>query len=125
MSGKSPLAVVKDKFGGKDKLVDKLVGLLESDESKEQMRERLLSVANSKLLHLYDVASAVREAYGSREKLLEAAAGALGRGKDKDYIAKIEIYSTARLLDVTRSAEKRARRAKGAKAPSSRKTAAK
>jgi hypothetical protein len=111
MSRKSPLAQVNETFGGKDKLVEKLVSLLESDESKEDLRKRLLSVANGKLLHLHEVASMVKEKYGSRDKLLGAAAQALGRTKDKDYLAKLEGYSTAKLLDVTLVAERRAKRA--------------
>ena len=99
---------------GKDKLVEKLVTLVESDESKDDMRKRLLGVANGKLLHLHEVASMVKEKYGSRDKLLGAAANALGRTKDKDYLAKLETYSTAKLLDVTLSAERRARRATAA-----------
>ena len=111
MSRKNPLAQVNETFGGKDKLVDKLVTLLESDEPKEDLRKRLLGVANSKLLHLHEVASMVKEKYGSRDKLRDAAAQALGRSKDKDYLAKLESYSTAKLLDVTLLAERRARRA--------------
>ena len=111
MSRKSPLAQVNETFGGKDKLVEKLVTLVESDESKEDLRKRLLSVANGKLLHLHEVASMVKEKYGSRDKLLGAAAQALGRTKDKDYLAKLESYSTAKLLDVTLIAERRAKRA--------------
>jgi hypothetical protein len=110
MAKKTPLTQVNDTFGGKDKLVDKLVSLLESDESKEEVRKRLLSVSNAKLLHLHEVASMVKEKYGSRGKLLDAAAQALGRAKDKDYLAKLESYSTAKLLDVTLIAERRARR---------------
>jgi hypothetical protein len=115
MSNKSPLTQVNEKFGGKDKLVDKLVGLLETDEPKDEVRTRLLGVANTKLLHLHEVASMVREKYGSRDKLLTAAAAALGRTKDKDYLAKLESFSTAKLLDVTLMAERRARRAQAAR----------
>jgi hypothetical protein len=111
MPRKSPLAQVNETFGGKDKLVDKLVTLVESDESKEETRKRLLSAANSKLLHLHELASMVKENYGSREKLVTAAAAALGRSKDKHYLAKLETFSTAKLLDVTLSAERRAKRA--------------
>ena len=111
MAKKTPLTQVNDSFGGKDKLVDKLVSLIESDEPKDEVRKRLLSVSNSKLLHLHEVASMVKEKYGSRGKLLDAAAQALGRAKDKDYLAKLESYSTAKLLDVTLLAERRARRA--------------
>ena len=46
----SPLARVKEEFGGKDKLVDKIVGVLDSgDESKDELRKRLLGVSNTKL----------------------------------------------------------------------------
>ena len=36
MATTSPLARVKEEFGGKDKLVDKIVGLLDSDFGKRQ-----------------------------------------------------------------------------------------
>jgi hypothetical protein len=107
MSQKSPLELVNDTFGGKDKLVDKLVGLLESDESKEDLRKRLLGVANKKLLRLHRVASAVREKYGSRDKLLDQTATAIGRAKDKDYRTRLDDLSTARLLDMAHVAERR------------------
>lgn len=110
---KSPLAQVTETHGGKDKLVDKLVNLLESDQSKDDLRKRLLGVSNTKLLHLFDVASAVKEKFGSREKLVAAAASALGRSKDKDYVTKLGTLSEAKLLDVTRAAEKRAKSKSG------------
>jgi hypothetical protein len=100
MSQKSPLEVVNEKFGGKDKLVDKLVGLLESDESKDDLRKRLLAVANRKLLRLHQVASTVKEKYGSREKLVDETISARGKAKDKDYRARLEAYSTSRLVDI-------------------------
>lgn len=115
MPGKSPLAVVKDKFGGKDKLVDQIVGMLESpasDEPKDELRKRLLGAANKKLLHLHAVASTVKDKYGSREKLVAAAATALGRTKDKDYVTKLGTLSTPRLLDLTKVAERKAKAAK-------------
>jgi galactokinase len=111
MPKKSPLAQVNETFGGKDKLVEKLLALVETDETKEEMRKRLLAAANSKLLHLHEVASMVKENYGSRDKLVTAAAAALGRSKDKHYLAKLETFSTAKLIDVTISAERRAKRA--------------
>jgi hypothetical protein len=113
MPTKSPLEEVNDKFGGKDKLVEKLVSLLESDEPKEELRKRLLAVANKKLIRLHQVASIVKEKYGSREKLLEQLVGATGRAKDKDYKTKLEAYTTPRLVDAVKVAE---RRSKGAAA---------
>lgn len=114
MSQKSPMAVVNEKFGGKDKLVEQIVGLLgsDTDEPKEDLRKRLLGAANKKLLHLHDVASTVKDKYGSREKLVQAAVTSLGRAKDKDYVTKLGTVSTPRLLDIARIAERRAKQAK-------------
>jgi hypothetical protein len=111
MPTKSPLEEVNDKFGGKDKLVEKLVGLLESDEPKEELRKRLLAVANKKLLRLHSVASLVKEKYGSREKLLEQLATSTGRAKDKDYKTRLESFTTPRLVDAVKVAERRSKAA--------------
>jgi hypothetical protein len=116
MAQKNPLALVNEKFGGKDKLVDKLVSLLESDESKDELRKKLLGAANKKLLRLHDIASVVKEKYGSRDKLLQAAADGQGRGKDKDFVAKLEGFSTPRLVDVAKVSERKAKRAGAAAA---------
>ncbi len=103
---KSPLARVKDEFGGKDKLVDKIVGILDSeDESKEDLRKRLLGVANGKLIRLHSVATRTKTA-GGHDKLAAAAADKLKHGKDKDFVAKLGEYSNARLLDMLSAGER-------------------
>src|SRR5207244_524218 len=124
MSGqKTPLQVVNEQHGGKEKLVDKLVGLIEKgEEGAEDIKERLRSVSNQKLLRLLEVAETVKEKYGSTEKLTQVVADALGRAKDADYVKRLSQYSPARLLDLARSLAKKARgkgspagEAKGAK----------
>jgi hypothetical protein len=122
MSQNSPLARVKEEFGGKDKLVDKIVGLLGStgDEPKEELRKRLLGAANRKLIRLHEVAASLKQ-HGGHDKLADAAAAGLGRGKDKDYVTKLTSYSSGRLLDMVRVGE---RRAKGAAASAKAKAAA-
>jgi hypothetical protein len=113
MALKSPLARVKETFGGKDKLVDAIVALLGSgDEPKDDMRRRLLGAANSKLVRLHGVATQVKE-IGGRDKLADAAAQELGRGKDKDYVAKLGTFSSGKLVDILQSARRRNQR-KGA-----------
>ena len=113
MATKSPLARVKEEFGGKDKLVDKIVGLLGSgDEPKEDMRRRLLGAANSKLVRLHGVATQVKE-LGGKDQLAGAAAQELGRAKDKDYVTKLGTFSSGRLVDILQSARRRNQR-KGA-----------
>lgn len=105
---KSPLARVKEEFGGKDKLVDKIVGVLESgDESKDEVRQRLLGVANRKLIRLYSVATKTKE-LGGHDKLAAATADSLNRSKDKDYVAKLGEFSNGRLIDVMTAAQRRA-----------------
>src|SRR5580765_2376749 len=118
MAAKSPLARVKDEFGGKDKLVDKIVGLLGSDdEPKDEKRRRLLGAANSQLLRLHRKASAIKEA-GGRDQLAAVAAQEMGHGKDKDYVTKLGDYPPGRLLDMIDTARRRNRRsAAGGAAP--------
>jgi hypothetical protein len=110
MSSKSPLARVKEEFGGKDKLVDKLVGLVDpGDESKDELRKRLLGAANSKLIKLFGVATKVKQ-QGGHDKLVAATAESLGRTKDKDYVEKLSSFADARLVDIWQAAERRKRR---------------
>jgi hypothetical protein len=116
MPSNSPLARVKEEFGGKDKLVDKLVGLVDAgDESKDDLRKRLLGAANSKLLRLHIVATKVKE-QGGHDKLAAAAATGVGHGKDKDYVSKLESFSNGRLVDLLEAGERRAKRKAGAAA---------
>jgi len=111
MATLSPLARVKADFGGKDKLVDKIVGLLGSgDEPKDDMRRRLLGAANKKLIRLHTVATELKAA-GGKDAAAAAAATEMGRGKDKDYVAKLGTYSSARVLDMLTVAKRRKSRA--------------
>ena len=102
-----PLARVKEEFGGKDKLVDKIVGVLDSgDESKDELRKRLLGVSNTKLIRLFSVATKTKQA-GGHDKLAVTTAEKLGRVKDKDYVTKLESFSNGRLIDMLGAAERR------------------
>jgi hypothetical protein len=103
---KSPLSRVKDEFGGKDKLVDKIVGVLDAgDLSKDDLRKKLLGVANGKLIRLHAVATRTKEA-GGHDKLAATIADKLKRSKDKDYVNKLGEYSNGRLLDMLTVAER-------------------
>ena len=113
MSQKSPLAIVNENFGAKDKLVDKLVGLLDrGDESKDDLRKRLSTAANTKLLHLHKVATEVKEKWGSHDALVQDVAKALGRTKDKPFVERLAAYSDARLVDLAKATERRSKRTK-------------
>jgi hypothetical protein len=117
MSQKSPLAIVNETFGAKDKLVDKLVGLLDrGDESKDDLRKRLSSAANVKLLHLHQVATTVKDKFGSHDALVAQVAKSLGRTKDKPFVERLAAYSDARLIDLAKASERREKKTTKAKA---------
>ena len=114
---KTPLERQKE-HGSKEKLVDKVIGLLgsinKSDEDKDELKARLLAASNKKLLRLLEVGVEIKDKYGNLEKLAEAAAKALGRAKDAPYVASLKGLTPARLLDVVRNAERRAKATKAA-----------
>jgi hypothetical protein len=112
MPQKSPLSLVNETFGAKDKLVDKLVAMLDrGEEPKAELRKRLLAAANGRLLNLHRVATTVKEKFGSRDKLVAQAAALLGHSKDKDFVSRLDNQSDARLLDVVTVAERKAKKA--------------
>jgi hypothetical protein len=118
VEAKGPLARQQAEFGSKEKLVDRLVTLLSSitkgGEEKDDLKARLLAASNKKLLRLVEVGGTIKEKFGSIEKLAEATATALGRAKDAPYVTKLKSLTPSKLLDLFRSAEKRAKREKAA-----------
>src|SRR5262249_30957435 len=101
----------------------KLVGLVDAgEESKDELRKRLLGAANSKLLRLHVVATKVK-AQGGHDKLAAAAAESVGHGKDKDYVTKLESFSNGRLVDILEAGERGAKRQAAASAPGEAKAA--
>jgi len=112
MATKSPLQLVKDQYGGKDKLVDKLLGLVErGEESKDDLRTRLLAAPNSKLLRLLATTTEIKDRFGSKDKLVDAILGLKKRAKDNDYREKLLGHTPGRLLDLYRSSSKHTKKA--------------
>ncbi|HKA90088.1 MAG TPA: hypothetical protein VKE22_20650 [Haliangiales bacterium] len=106
-ANKTPLQKVKD-LGGKEKLVDSLAKLLESDEDADGLKARLKKASNAKLLRLAEVGRTVKDKYGSKDKLVAKVAELYGRTKDKDYVTRLAKYSPAKLLDIAASLAKKA-----------------
>jgi hypothetical protein len=111
---KSPLTLVKDKFGEKKKLVE-AVKALASEElwlartSADRKGDKGLErVSNSKLLKLHETLSTVKEKFGTRAKLIDAILEAEKRTKDAGYKTRLEAHPVPRLFDHYRSATKRA-----------------
>jgi hypothetical protein len=106
---------MKRLYGSKDKLIEQVVEMAKgAGEDAASVKERLVSVSNQKLLRMAAVGKAVKEKYGSRDKLAESLSKAMGKAKDKDYLEKLKAYSPAKLLDLMKTAERRARASKSA-----------
>ena len=105
-----PLSKVKALYGSKDKLVDKLAGSLVHDGNDEgSIKERLATASNAQLLRLVAVTESVKKAYGSRDKLIDSLTKALGRAKDKDFVAKLGTFTLPKLYDLAKAAERKAK----------------
>ncbi len=97
----SPLQIIKNRFGSKEALVDKVMPLLDrnADETDAGFRDRLLRVSNNKLLRLLEQEETVRRDFGTRavlaDKLTLLSTGGL---MDADLRARLGKQSTGRLL---------------------------
>ena len=117
---KSPLAIVKEKFGDKAKLVEAVKALATEDlwlsrTSADRGHDRGLEhVSNAKLLRLHAVLSEVKEKFGSRAKLIDELIAGENRSKDAGFRKRLEAYPVPRLYDLHQSAKKRAAAAKKA-----------
>lgn len=105
---KTPLQTVNEKFGGREKLVGELVGMVDKmrgDDSDDAVKSRLMGLSNKKLIRLYTVEQKVREKYGDKDKLVAHILDArkkAGLTADETLKTKLETFSKARLLDMTR-----------------------
>src|SRR5690349_11222929 len=113
MASRSPLAIVKEKFGDKDKLVEAVKAFMSDDlwvkrTSQDRGKERGIEyVSNAKLLRLHATFSEVKEKFGTRDKLIEAVLELEKRTKDAGYKKRLEGYPVPRLYDMYKS-QKRA-----------------
>lgn len=109
----TPLHTVKESFGSKETLVEKLAPLLDrrEDENEAQLKERLLRVSNRKLLRLMKRAESLRDNHGSREALADKIVAArFGEKGDDAHRRKLLTQPTGRLLSLYAGA---ARKSKG------------
>ena len=109
---KSPMQTVTETHGGKDKLVDKMLPLIEKvvgrgEETKDALKKRLQSAANAKLLRLERTLNQIENQFGTRDNLAEAYVKLAGRVKDADYHKALGRMAPGRLLDLYRATEKR------------------
>jgi hypothetical protein len=109
MAGKSPLALVKEKFGDKEQLVlalEKLTG----DElwvSRTNKDKGLAHVSNAKLLRLFATFTEVKDKFGTRDKLIDAILELEKRTKDAGYRQRLSAWPVPRLYDTYKTTSKR------------------
>jgi hypothetical protein len=111
---KSPLTVVKERFGAdrkeaKKKLVAAVRDLSKGDVWVERLSgdKGLEHVSNKKLLHLETVLTTVKKDLGGRKGLIDAILEVEKRVKDEGYRSRLDAQPTPRLYDHYRSAKKK------------------
>jgi hypothetical protein len=132
MSSKTPLALMKEKFGEKSKLVEALEKLSGEElwVARTSASKGLAHVSNAKLLRLHATFSEVKTKFGTREKLIDAILELEKRTKDAGYRQRLLAWPVPRLYDVYKSTAKRVEASKAApktsapKKPAAAKTAA-
>ncbi len=109
MSAKTPLAIMKEQFGEKSKLVEALEKLTGDAlwVSRTNKSKGLAHVSNAKLLRLHATFTAVKEKFGTREKLIDAILDVEKRSKDTGLRQKLSEWPVPRLFDAYKSATKR------------------
>jgi hypothetical protein len=109
---KSPLAVVKERFESKEKLVSAIQTLSSSDLWIDRLSAKGLSrVSNAKLLSLHDKLKSAQDKFKSREALVGEILGKMKRAQDTGLRAALAAYPLPRLLDLHASLTKKAKKA--------------
>jgi len=118
MSANNPLAVVKEKFGDKQKLVEALEKLTGEAlwVSRTNASKGLAHVSNAKLLKLHATFTEVKDKFGTRDKLIDAILELEKRTKDVGRRQHLTAWPVPRLYDTYRSLHKRSAPAKPAPA---------
>ena len=102
---KTPLAHVKESHDDKAKLVAAIEKLAGDDLwiDRTNKKKGLARVANSKLLRLHATFSAVKEKFGTRDKLIDAILEMEKRTKDEGEKTRLAKVPVPRLWDMYRS----------------------
>ncbi|MCX4244806.1 hypothetical protein [Paraliomyxa miuraensis] len=103
MAKKTPLQLVKEKYGSKAQLIDAVASLVDRDdgESEDEHKKRLKYVSNAKLLHLVALAEKAK-ALGGRDGMIAKILELKGQTKDHEYRDKLKKLSLGRLVDMTK-----------------------
>ena len=107
---KTPLQKINEQFGSKDKLVSELKAMFDKGDlfiERLNADKGLASVANAKLLKLYETAQVVKEKFGTRDKLIADLLEKLGKSKDTGLKERFDNWGLPRLWDYHKSVAKK------------------
>lgn len=101
---KSPLQQVRDEFGSKEALAEKLIPMLDArdEESPDDFARRIKTASNKQLLKIWRVENRVKAEFGSRDALLDKIVDLRFGTANDDYRNRLDRYTNARLLDIHR-----------------------
>lgn len=122
---KSPVAVVKERFSSKEKLVEAVQKLATADLWLDRVNSEkgLAKVSNQKLVKLHDALTDAQKRFGSRDKLISSILELSKRTKDAGYGARIKNFAVPQLLDLHASVERAGKKAAKKAEPKSAKKA--
>lgn len=114
---KTPLTLVKERFGDKQKLVSAVEKLATKDLWLDRVNadRGLGMISNAKLLRLHAALEDAQKRFGTRGKLVSAIQELEKRAKDDGYKTRLEKYPLPRLIDLHDSIAKRLKKADGKK----------
>jgi hypothetical protein len=96
-----PRGKLAESHGSKAALAKAIAPLVaRGDEDVDALEVRLKKASNAQLLRLQRASLAVKDRFGTRDKLIEAIGAAQKKSKDKDYLAKLATFSLPELLDL-------------------------
>jgi hypothetical protein len=96
--------------GSKEALAKTIAAVIaRPDEDADAIAARLRTASNRQLLRLAAANETIQKRWGSREKLIAAIGDAQKKGKDQDFLTKLDTYSLPRLVDLATAATRRAR----------------
>lgn len=105
MSKPSPYQIVQEEHGSKAELAKKVFDLLDHPDDEDELRQlewNIQTMSNSKLLRLWNAYQLLDEAFGSKDKLVDAVVTARFPGGNEDYATKLSTFTIPKLLDLAR-----------------------
>jgi hypothetical protein len=105
-----PMARVVEAHGSKAALASAVAkAIARADQDAGALETQLKKASNAQLLRLQRATQTLKEKFGDREKLIAAIGAATKKGKDKDYLAKLDTLSLPHLLDLAAESQRAAR----------------